>query len=415
MKKVIRCAIIGSTATLAACAVPAYVNDVQKVIGSNTPAGTAFNQSLFQEYQAYTRSQAQTEIEWVDAADTARKALRIAAGETVLPDEVSGRSVPAARIPELTAARERLMRALAGGAGERVPAAAAKAQAAFDCWLEQEAENRPNGACRTTFLAHEPMLKTPHPAADAVAEAQRQFVVTFGLGSADLSAQSLQTLKEVATTQAQMHAPIVAVAGFTDTVGSPATNLRLARHRTDAVAGELVKLGVPPGLIATDALGEARPAVPTGNDVAEPRNRRVEVTLTGTAWGSTWGYGGHAYGDNSAGYYGRGWGGAYGYHGYAVFFASGSSHLSAEAVERLKQAVAAQKALNPKIVRVIGYTDRTGSMATNTRLARERAQAVAAEYAKLGGRAPMVESRPGDTWAMPHDGQARRVEIRFDE
>jgi len=414
MKNIIRWAGIGATATLAACAVPADVNDVHKVLGSRAEGGTAFTRSLFQEYQAYTRSQVQTEVEWVDAAETARKALRVADGEAVGPDELTGRKVPATRIPELAAARGRLMSYLAGGAAERVPAATAKAQVAFDCWLEQEAEGRPNGTCRTTFLTHEPMLKKPAPTAAGLVEAQRRYVVTFGLGSAELGPQSRQTLSEAAATQAQLRTPLVSVAGFTDAVGSVEQNLRLARHRADAVTAELVRLGVPPGLIAEDALGETNPLVPTGDNAAEPRNRRVEVTLAGNAWG-TGGYGGYAYGDAGRGYYGHGWGGVYGYHGgYAVFFASGSSQLSSDAVERLKQVVSAEKSLHPKVVRVIGFTDRTGSVSTNVRLAHQRAEAVAAEIVRLGGTAPVVESRPGDSWGSSHDGQARRVEILFD-
>lgn len=414
MKNIIRWAGIGATATLAACAVPADVNDVHKVLGSRAEGGTAFTRSLFQEYQAYTRSQVQTEVEWVDAAETARKALRVAEGEAVAPDDLTGRTIPAARVPELAAARGRLLSYLAAGAAERVPAATAKAQVAFDCWLEQEAEGRPNSTCRTTFLTHEPMLKKPAPTAAGVAETQRRYVVTFGLGSAELGPQSRQIVGEAAATQAQLRAPVVAVTGFTDTVGSAEQNLRLARHRADAVAAELIRLGVPPGLIAEDALGESSLAVATSDNAAEQRNRRVEIALTGTAWG-TGGYGGYAYGDAGRGYYGYGWGGHYGYGGgHAVFFASGSSQLSSEAVERLKQVVAAEKSLHPKVVRVIGFTDRTGSVTTNVRLARLRAEAVAAEIVRLGGTAPVVESHPGDRWGPSSDGQARRVEILFD-
>lgn len=420
MNRIIRLLGLGATAALAACSVPldlgmpnaalpSDVLDVKSIIGSRPTGGTAFTQALFQEYQAYTKSQITTEVEWVDASNTARKGLRAGAGEVVAPDELGSQKVPPTRIPELTAARSRLMGYFNGGATERVPAASAKAQVAFDCWLEQEAEGIANGPCRTTFLAHEPMLKKTAPVTAVAQEGRRQFTVNFALGSAQISAQSLQTLKDAAAARAQLGAPVVSVAGFTDTLGSADTNVRLARQRADAVAAELVKLGVNPGMIAEDALGESNLAVATKDGVAESKNRRVEVSLAGAAW-SHGGYGGYAYGDRGRG--GYGWGN--GYNGFAIFFNSGSSRLSAQDVERLKQVVAAQKSMNAKSVRVIGFTDLTGSAATNARLARERAQVVAAEITKLGGAASAVNALPGETWGARNDGRARRVEILFD-
>ncbi|CUW38523.1 Putative Outer membrane protein and related peptidoglycan-associated lipo protein(Outer membrane protein, OmpA/MotB, C-terminal,172-279;Outer membrane protein, OmpA/MotB, C-terminal,316-381) [Magnetospirillum sp. XM-1] len=411
MKKITRWAGLGAAAALAACATPADVSDVYKVLASPTPAGTPFTQALFQEYKAYTLQQAVPEVEWRDASLTARKALRVAAGEVVQPDELTLRPIPGPRQPELGAARGRLVSYLASGATERVPAAAAKAQVAFDCWLEQEAEGNAAAPCRTTFLAHEPMLKKPAPTNAMAAEVRRSFSVAFDSGSAKLSSQALQTVKEAAAAQAQFHAPMVSVTGHTDTVGTAEANMRLARHRADAVAGALAKEGVPPGMISEAALGEGGLAVATPDNKGEAKNRRVEIALSGTPWSRGYGYGGYAYGDRAG--YGHGWGN-WGHNAYVVFFTPGSSRLGTHDIERLKAVVAAQKDLKPKSVRVIGFTDSTGSAATNTRLARERAQAVAAEIGRLGGSAAAVESAPGGGWGPGHDGRARRVEILFD-
>ena len=415
MKRTTKWAGLAATAALAACALPADVSDVQTILGSRAMSGTPFTQALFQEYQAYTKQQVQTEVEWVDASETARKGLRAGAGEAVPPDELSQRMLPASSVPELTAARERLMGYFANGATDRVPAAAAKAQVAFDCWLEQAAEGMATSACRTTFLAHEPILKKPNPVTEMAIDVLRRFVVNFSVGSTKLSTPSLATLKEAAAAQGQLQAPIVSVAGFTDTLGTPDANLRLAHNRADVVAAELVGMGVNPAVIAEDALGETHLAVSTGDNVGEARNRRVEVTLAGAAtWahGGYGGYGGYAYG--GSGHDGYGWGGSYGANAYAVFFSSGSSQLTPEAIERLKLVVAAQKNLQPKSVRVVGFTDRTGSVATNARLSRERAQAVAAEITRLGGAATAVDAHPGEAWGAGRDGRGRRVEILFD-
>ncbi|KIM00755.1 Outer membrane protein A precursor [Paramagnetospirillum magnetotacticum MS-1] len=380
---------------------------MQTILGSKASSGSAFTQALFQEYQAYTQSQVLKEVEWVDASSTARKGLMAGNGEAVLPDEIGQRAVPASALPELTAARARLMGYFQGGATQRVPAAAAKAQVAFDCWLEQAAEGYAASPCRTTFLTHEPILKKAVGTTEVAADTRRSFTINFDLGSAKLSPQALQTLKEAAAAQAQMHAPLVSVAGYTDTLGAADANLRLSRQRADAVTAELVKLGVNPAIISENALGETKLAVATGDNKAEAKNRRVEITLAGPTWAHGR-YGGYAYGDH-----GHGWGGYYGHNGFAVFFLPGSSRLGSADIARLKQVVAAQKTLKPKTVTVVGFTDQTGSAATNARLSNERAQAVAAEIAKLGGSTTSVEARPGEVWGGAYDGRARRVEILF--
>ena len=54
----------------------------------------------------------------------------------------------------LSAARERLVAALAGGAADKDPANAARAQVMFDCWMQEQEENfQPAhiAACRDGF------------------------------------------------------------------------------------------------------------------------------------------------------------------------------------------------------------------------------------------------------------------------
>jgi OmpA-OmpF porin, OOP family len=45
------------------------------------------------------------------------------------------------------------------------------------------------------------------------------------------------------------------------------------------VRAELIRDGVSAGEISTSGVGENDPAVPTGQGVNEPRNRRVEITV----------------------------------------------------------------------------------------------------------------------------------------
>jgi len=69
------------------------------------------------------------------------------------------------------------------------------------------------------------------------------------------------------------------VAGHADRSGTPQYNQGLSMRRAQAVAAELVRLGVKQQAIAISAFGDTRPLVPTAAGVREPQNRRVEIVL----------------------------------------------------------------------------------------------------------------------------------------
>lgn len=71
------------------------------------------------------------------------------------------------------------------------------------------------------------------------------------------------------------------VAGFTDTVGSKADNERLSQRRAESIARYFWSngIGVP---IWYAGFGEDGLAVPTGDEVDEPKNRRTMYILTNT-------------------------------------------------------------------------------------------------------------------------------------
>jgi outer membrane protein OmpA-like peptidoglycan-associated protein len=50
-------------------------------------------------------------------------------------------------------------------------------------------------------------------------------------------------------------------------------------RRGEAVAEELVRVGVPRTAISVQAFGETRPLIVTADGVREPQNRRVEIVL----------------------------------------------------------------------------------------------------------------------------------------
>jgi OmpA-OmpF porin, OOP family len=71
----------------------------------------------------------------------------------------------------------------------------------------------------------------------------------------------------------------VEVVGYTDTLGNEAHNQQLSLKRADAIRDRLAHDGLNANSISVAGRGDLDPAVPTGPQVSEPRNRRVEITV----------------------------------------------------------------------------------------------------------------------------------------
>ena len=67
--------------------------------------------------------------------------------------------------------------------------------------------------------------------------------------------------------------------GHTDRVGSDQQNDVLSLQRAERIRQDLVRLGMATDGIQTVGRGEREPLVPTEDEVPEPRNRRVEITV----------------------------------------------------------------------------------------------------------------------------------------
>jgi hypothetical protein len=106
-----------------------------------------------------------------------------------------------------------------------------------------------------------------------------RFLVYFDTNQATLDAGAAQVVATAAQEFQQTGAAQIEVIGHTDTVGSADYNLELSQRRAEAVANELIALGVPATDIATIGRGEEDLLVPTADGVDEPRNRRVEIVV----------------------------------------------------------------------------------------------------------------------------------------
>jgi outer membrane protein OmpA-like peptidoglycan-associated protein len=74
-------------------------------------------------------------------------------------------------------------------------------------------------------------------------------------------------------------APEIVVVGHTDRVGSLTYNDALSLRRAERVRAGLVQMGIPREQISVAGRGEREPLVATEDEVAEARNRRVEITV----------------------------------------------------------------------------------------------------------------------------------------
>jgi OOP family OmpA-OmpF porin len=117
------------------------------------------------------------------------------------------------------------------------------------------------------------------PSTPAPPTAPPSFMTFFDLGSTKLSDQSKNTISQAAQVYKTRANAKVAVTGYADTVGSPATNLQLSQRRATVVKDALVAAGVPAAAITTSGSGDASLLVETGPQQKEPRNRRVAIVV----------------------------------------------------------------------------------------------------------------------------------------
>jgi len=105
------------------------------------------------------------------------------------------------------------------------------------------------------------------------------FSLYFESGSDELTSQSRMELADVLRTVRDRTAPFVMVVGHTDTVGTPASNYELGLRRATIVRDLLIGAGLDASTIEATSHGEGILLVPTPDDTAEPRNRRVEIVV----------------------------------------------------------------------------------------------------------------------------------------
>jgi OOP family OmpA-OmpF porin len=270
--------ILGAVAALALMAgCTSNIDALSTAKGTGSP----FTQALTTEYQAYTAEE-KSEYDWGNADHFAKKGLLAATGANVEPEQLSDWDIPADKQAELASARTRLMTALNGGARDAKPADAAKAQARFDCWVEEQDEDHEDdkiAACKNDFMAAMDALESKQMAQTMAPMTPGNYTVYFDWDKSVINPAGQAVINDVLA-DAQKHAPSsVSVTGYTDRSGPEDYNMALSLRRADSVRSALVAGGIAADKITVAGRGESDPAVPTADGVREAKNRRAEIIL----------------------------------------------------------------------------------------------------------------------------------------
>ena len=258
-------------------------------VGNMQTTRDSFKAALHKEYVALAGAEyKESDIE--DAEYFIAKAKDAGLGLDVSPQPMSERVVPKFAKKTMAKARAALVSKLWNGAEDLTPGPAARAQAMFDCWIQEQEENDqpPHiAACRKAFniamldlktrpkAMAKPMMKKMAPKAIMPAP----YVVYFGFDSADISESEMMKVKQAFADFRLRKPSKLLVAGHTDTSGSSDYNLGLSRYRAAEVSNRLMELGIPRKMVQRSRHGEVAPVVESGDGKREGMNRRVSITF----------------------------------------------------------------------------------------------------------------------------------------
>ncbi|MDR3327847.1 MAG: OmpA family protein [Prevotellaceae bacterium] len=102
--------------------------------------------------------------------------------------------------------------------------------------------------------------------------------IQFDTGKATIKQSSNQILNQVVKIMNENNDFNLDIAGHTDNVGKPASNLDLSTRRAAAVKDYLVRKGIDAARISSEGYGDTRPVASNKTAVGRTQNRRVEFT-----------------------------------------------------------------------------------------------------------------------------------------
>lgn len=120
-----------------------------------------------------------------------------------------------------------------------------------------------------------PPEPTPPPA--VVQCTPGPYIVFFDWDKSDITPEAASILDNAISNYQNCGNAQVMLAGHADRSGSASYNVGLSQRRANAVRDYMTGRGIGESAITTEAFGESRPRVETGDGVRELQNRRVEI------------------------------------------------------------------------------------------------------------------------------------------
>ena len=187
----------------------------------------------------------------------------------------------------------------------------------------------------------------------------------FAFNSAELTEQGKEDLEAYrAKIKPELAQAVAAVIiGHTDSKGNEAYNIKLSKHRAEAVRDYLIDGGVSPGILRVVGWGSKDPIASNDTEGGRAENRRVEVVVYGEARGLD----------------------VMRFPSVALFSRKGSK-MTLEGMQLLSKNVdeAKSKLSRAVYIEIVGHTDDVGNKKENQNLSQLRAWAVSDALIKAG-------------------------------
>ena len=271
-----------------------------RLLGIDATDSISFNQTLADGYSVRsdidgTQWFGTNQWDFPDAELFKHKARTAGRDSLVLPEHPDDRDLSDEERAMFRDVYDRLHRAFERGARYEAPADAATAQVSYDCWIAavsddetEEAEGckaefekamaAAEAAATYTLTAFEPYTKERLPSAAAV-EHPQSYLVYFEFDKSAIRPEGKRVIDEVLSAANDLPDLTVRVVAHTDTSGPADYNQALSERRANSVVGALIEGGLNRSRIISDAVGQTKPLVDTGDGVREQANRVAEIDL----------------------------------------------------------------------------------------------------------------------------------------
>ena len=271
-----------------------------RLLGIDADRSVAFNKALASGYSELSDEDANKWItsnnwDFPDGELFKHKARTAGRNSLVLPEHPDDRELADEDRAMFRDVYDRLHRAFDHGARFEAPAVAAIAQVSYDCWISavEDGDQEQADTCKAAFedaMAAAEAAATyaltefkPYgpPAATVVAavEHPRSFLVYFDFDQSEIRQEGRRVIDEALAAAGDLTDTAVRVVAHTDTAGPVDYNQALSERRANAVVGALVEGGLDRSRIISEAVGQTRPLVDTGDGVREQANRVAEIDL----------------------------------------------------------------------------------------------------------------------------------------